>query len=1053
MHNEISTAANLLFTPGQIIEVRAITDEGMASGYFDSIDDLAAKVETLDVLPHVQGIYVTLNAVNPALFARRANRIKMRLSKKDATTADTDIIRRQWFPVDVDPPRPSGVSSTDNEHQAAITRAVEVSAYLGRHLGWPAPILADSANGAHLLYKIDLPNDDASRDLVKRCLEVLAARCDDAAAKIDTANYNAARIWKLYGTMSRKGDDTEDRPHRRAAVLDAPVPVELVTQEQLERLAGALPSPSIATAAAPLPAVGQPVPALDLKRWLSDHAIGIQSEKPYEGGTIYQLSECPFSGDHKDGAFAIQFPSGAIHAGCHHQSCGGGSQRWQELRARLEPKKERMKADSPPRFPPPGPSPVPGIGEIPGMDDALTVLQHGNPKQVMLRTFALDHEGDETVAECMILSIASRSIINTKGLHVSVTGESGKGKSHAFGIMIKQLPERYQLYSSMSNKALFYMEDLLAGMAIVLDDTNLSEDMAEVLKGVTTSFQRPYLHRTVTKDRKPLICTIPERCVWWVAKVEGSGDDQVFNRMLTCWIDDSVTQDDLVLNHTLAACETVPEHGTRDRPEILMCRAIWEVLGQQQYYVIIPFATRIRFQSHRNRRNPEMLLDLIKANALLRVLQRERKEVNGLNCIVATREDFDNAVRLYAMLNGCAGGQDTKLTKKESDLLGVIIEMHQDEFTVPQLQKATGLSNGALHRLLHGYASRGVTYTGLLEKCPAIAYTDRTVVVDAEFCNGSTRRRTNAYTFDMEIFATWGGSAGVWLAEDPASEQKRMPEDPPAHNEQNKSPHNPASCDVQKSTPEDSTCAALQQSSSNPPAIAAHNAKSTACPDSGINPIITHLDMSNNQSSSKMEITQQPAKTPARTAPCSCDPAFAVGQDPNIAERPQNSVPKAEQPQNSLQQIPPDSKTVLEDRKTPAGELMAVGVKIRAADYKRLDIPEPRAVCYCCGKRGSWYVEKLTAERRARPKDAQDARRICRKCYDGAVHRDRAAAPPLPGVIDLAKMERHAPNIGKCTVCNLSPAVYYDPETDTKLCEQCREREIRRQVTQSEVTA
>ena len=1048
MTDEVSTAAHLLFTPGQIVEVRAITDDGMASGYFDSLKELAAKVESFDALPTVQGIYVTLNAVNPALFARRANRIKMRLSKKDATTADADIIRRLWFPVDVDPTRPSGVSSTDNEHQAAITRAVEVSAYLGRHLGWPAPILADSGNGAHLLYKIDLPNDDASRDLVKRCLEVLAARCDDAAAKIDTANYNAARIWKLYGTMSRKGDDTEDRPHRRAAVLDAPLPIELVTREQLERLAGALPSPSAASAAAPPMAVGQPAQALDIRHWLSEHGIGVQSEKPYEGGTIYQLSECPFSGDHKDGAFAIQFPSGAIHAGCHHQSCGGGSQRWQELRERFEPKAERKKA-SPPRFPPSGPSPVPALAEIPGMEAALTVLQHGNPKQAMLRTFALDHEGDETVAECMILSIASRSIINTKGLHVSVTGESGKGKSHAFGIMTEQLPKRFKLYSSMSNKALFYMEDLLAGMAIVLDDTSLSEDMAEILKGVTTGFQKPYIHRTVTKDRKPLICTIPERCVWWVAKVEGSGDDQVFNRMLTCWIDDTVIQDDLVLNRTLEACETVPEHGTRDRPEILMCRAIWEVLGQQQYYVIIPFATRIRFQSHSNRRNPEMLLDLIKAHAILRILQRERKEVNGLNCVVATREDFDEAVRLYAMLNGSAGGQDTKLTKKESDLLDAIMRMHQDEFTVPQLQKATGLSNGNLHRLIHGYASRGVTYTGLLEKCPAIAYTDRTVVVDAEFCNGSTRRRTNAYTFDLELFTKWGGSAGVWLNEVSDTMHKETPEGPTACNEHKHASQNPVQRDVQKCTLKDPTCAALQQSSSNTPAVAAHIAKAASGPDLEINPIITHLDVSNNLSSSTREITQEPANAPQYT----CDPGAAGGHDPNIAKHPRNSEPDAQKPHNSVQHDPPDSTNLLEERKTHAGELIAVGVNVRAADYKRLDIPEPRSVCCSCTKRGSWYVEKLTAERKARPESEQVARRICRVCYDEAVVRDRAAAPPLPGMINLAQLERHAANIGKCTVCNLSPALYIDRESDTKLCEQCRDREIRRQVARSEVTA
>src|SRR5690606_37816590 len=130
--------------------------------------------------------------------------------------SDADIIRRRWFPVDIDPVRPSGVSSNEEEHQAALARAVEISEFLGREQGWPAPVMADSGNGAHLLYRIDLPNDNESRDLVKRCLEVLDAIFSDCACAVDTANFNAARIWKMYGTTSRKGDHTEDRPHRKS---------------------------------------------------------------------------------------------------------------------------------------------------------------------------------------------------------------------------------------------------------------------------------------------------------------------------------------------------------------------------------------------------------------------------------------------------------------------------------------------------------------------------------------------------------------------------------------------------------------------------------------------------------------------------------------------------------------------------------------------------------------------------------------------------------------------------------------------------------------------
>jgi hypothetical protein len=40
------------------------------------------------------------------------------------------------------------------------------------------------------------------------------------------------------------------------------------------------------------------------------------------------------------------------------------------------------------------------------------------------------------------------------------------------------------------------------------------------------------------------------------------------------------------------------------------------------------------------------------------------------------------------------------------------------------------------------------------------------VVVDNEFSTGSTRRRTNAYTFDPDIYAQWSGGVGVWLKDE-----------------------------------------------------------------------------------------------------------------------------------------------------------------------------------------------------------------------------------------------------------------------------------------------
>jgi hypothetical protein len=69
---------------------------------------------------------------------------------------------------------------------------------------------------------------------------------------------------------------------------------------------------------------------------------------------------------------------------------------------------------------------------------ATRILGDGDPVRHKLDTFGLDHVGDQIVAGCMMMSLASLSVLNSKGLHVPVTGESRKGKNHAFRTMLRQ---------------------------------------------------------------------------------------------------------------------------------------------------------------------------------------------------------------------------------------------------------------------------------------------------------------------------------------------------------------------------------------------------------------------------------------------------------------------------------------------------------------------------------------------------------------------------------------------------------------------------------------
>lgn len=1012
--------------PGQVIEVRALTDQFTHSGYFNDSAALVRAVEPLDADNSVHGIYVTLNEVNPALLSRRANRIKMRLGKKDSTTSDADILRRRWLPVDIDPLRPSGVSSTDEEHGLALAKAEEIARWL-IGLGFPDPVRADSGNGAHLLYRIDLPNDEAATALVKSCLATLDTLFSDERVTVDTANFNAARIWKLYGTVSRKGDNTPERPHRRSRMLSAPDELSVATIDQLRDLVARLPTEQHAQA--------QPATAkdkgFDLRRWLIVNSVNIRSEKPYSGGTLFILHQCPFSSAHKDGAFAIQFGNGAVFAGCKHTSCGGGTQRWQELRERYEPdratkrkdweqkqktwRKDRAKAKAENEGTE-GPAPVPANPDIRAA--ALDVLEHGNPAALMLAAFAEEHVGDEILARCMILSMASQAVKNSDGLHVSVTGDSGKGKTHAFRKMMRQVPDRYKVKGTVSNKALYYMKDLQPRTVLMSDDTELSDGIQEILKSATSNFHEPITHTTVTKDLTSRVCTIPERCVWWIAKKEGTGDDQVMNRMLTCWIDESTEQDARVLAAKQEKEEQDPDTFTDESSELVLCREIWEVLHEQMIWVIIPYSRRIRFQRISNRRNPDMLYDLIKSHAALFFRQRRQKTgSDGTLCVYADEADFTAATEVFTLLNGTAGGQESKMTKKESDLLAIIEKADLREFTIQDLQRLTGGSYLSIYRMIKGYDSRGKNYTGLLEKCPAISFTDRTVTLTEE-SGYSVRRRTEAFEWDRELYRQWMNGGACWLD------------------------HNPKNDDD-----DSSHLSAVSAGFSSFSATAENENGTSSVPGSS-----KEGDCTNNSVLRKGCFQQNRnygggPEPETNSTQCLHNLRSAENEKRSPPGTAQSGKRDADRAPGSFSSRTKDAENVLKTE--PCAENKGPPRPVRAKDYKKLEVPEPKTPCGSCGKKGSWYVEKLTAERRARPKDKQQARRICRSCYNEAVKDEQTASVPLPGAVDVSRCSRVTADVGKCSVCGVAKAVWHDRDAGVKLCEHCYGRGLRKEAEES----
>jgi putative DNA primase/helicase len=111
-------------------------------------------------------------------------------------------------------------------------------------LGFPDECIVGgcSGNGYHTLVRIDLPNDDDSRDLLRKCLSALQELVGTGKVDIDQTVFNAARIIKCYGTMSCKGVSTEDRPWTWSRLTIVPKQVVVCPRELLEKLAAFAPS-------------------------------------------------------------------------------------------------------------------------------------------------------------------------------------------------------------------------------------------------------------------------------------------------------------------------------------------------------------------------------------------------------------------------------------------------------------------------------------------------------------------------------------------------------------------------------------------------------------------------------------------------------------------------------------------------------------------------------------------------------------------------------------------------------------------------------------------
>jgi hypothetical protein len=292
-----------------------------------------AKAADLATRNEAESIHTTLNRCNEALLARADQRLKANVDR----TADGHIERIRNLLFDIDPIRPSGISSSDQEHKAALELAQIIRADL-RNQGWPEPLVGDSGNGGHLVFPLDLANTQESIDLVKAVLKALSLRYQEHLARlnleIDQAVFNPARLTKLYGTMARKGDDTPDRPHRLAQIIALPENWVAVPRDLLEKIAQEAGEEEAPGGGKTWQRADNANGKFDVSAYLAHYGVPVVKVKPHGDAVLYCLQTCVFDASHEGNeAAVVQKIDGKLLYQCFHDSCKART--WAEARDRI----------------------------------------------------------------------------------------------------------------------------------------------------------------------------------------------------------------------------------------------------------------------------------------------------------------------------------------------------------------------------------------------------------------------------------------------------------------------------------------------------------------------------------------------------------------------------------------------------------------------------------------------------------------------------------------------------------------------------------------------
>jgi hypothetical protein len=206
VNDDLKNAVKALFTKGDIVEVRAWDkSHAVFTGRYNYGKTLIEMLELFDGDGECD-VYYVLNPVGDKHGTRP-------MSGGGLCTWEADVPWRRRFLLDFDPKRDNKIA-TNEQWDDAYDTAFRAMTWL-KSYGYKGIVMASSGNGCHLLVPCELPNDAASKELVRKVQRAVSDKFSTETVECECFP-DANRLVRAYGSTNKKGDETDTMRHRQS---------------------------------------------------------------------------------------------------------------------------------------------------------------------------------------------------------------------------------------------------------------------------------------------------------------------------------------------------------------------------------------------------------------------------------------------------------------------------------------------------------------------------------------------------------------------------------------------------------------------------------------------------------------------------------------------------------------------------------------------------------------------------------------------------------------------------------------------------------------------